>query len=79
MEQLGGAPWRMSPQADETTDGENRRMDIKVNGQKIIKEELRAEGEMADEWPPRRWATQYEDVDRHGYDRWVPSDREGGG
>ena len=21
---------------------------------------------MADEWPPRRWATQYEDVDRHG-------------
>ena len=27
----------MSPQADETTDGENIRMDVKVNGQKIIK------------------------------------------
>ena len=37
MEQLGGAPWRMSPQADESTDGENRRMDVKVNGEKIIR------------------------------------------
>ena len=27
----------MSPQADETTDGENIRMDVNVNGQKIIK------------------------------------------
>ena len=27
----------MSPQADETTDGENTRMDVNVNGQKIIK------------------------------------------